>query len=637
MARSEHEVADSGPRIGVGDALVGQPDQDAEAVLEDGIDQLFFVGEAPVDGRHPDAGLPGHVIHAGLQPTAGKHGMGGDDDPLAVAHRVAPGQLRSAGFRPVQQLGFLFSSGCAMVGKGKRNHTFRLPSGHVAPRPDHLREERALTSQSAATSPVPVPNPRRWLILAVVATAQLMVVLDATIVNIALPSAQHALGFANTDRQWIITAYALAFGSLLLLGGKVSDIFGRKWSFIIGLAGFAGASALGGAAGSFGMLVAARALQGVFGALLAPTALSTLATTFTDPSERGKAYGIFGAIAAGGSAVGLVLGGILTEGLSWRYCLYVNLLFAAAAAIGALILLEDRATGRRPPLDVPGTLLASSGLFCIVYGFSHAATASWANPLTVAALAVGVILLGCFVAVQKRVAHPLLPLRVILERNRGGSYLSVAISAIAIFGVFLFLTYYLQQVKGYSPIITGVAFLPLSAAIVVSATSSNVRLLPKFGPRPLVAGGMLCGMAGMLLLSRLDLHSGYATSILPPLIILGLGFGLIFAPAINEATAGVAPGDAGVASAMVNTMQQVGGSIGTALLSTLAVGATTTYLRSHHAQGRAAVAMASVHGYRVAFLTSAAIFAVGAIMAVALLNGRRPSPSPTAEPAAAAA
>lgn len=231
-----------------------------------------------------------------------------------------------------------------------------------------------------------------------------------------------------------MTAYALAFGSLLLLGGRIGDLFGRKWAFIVGLFGFAGASALGGASDSFAMLVSARALQGAFGAVLAPSALSTLATTFTNPAERGKAFGIFGAVAGGGSAVGLVLGGILTEGLSWRWCLYVNLFFAAIAGIGALMLLQNRTAGRRPPLDLPGTILASAGLFGIVYGFSHAATSSWGNGLTVGSLLVGVGLLAVFVVVEGRVANPLLPLRIILDRNRGGSYLSVALSAIAIWG-----------------------------------------------------------------------------------------------------------------------------------------------------------------------------------------------------------
>jgi EmrB/QacA subfamily drug resistance transporter len=457
---------------------------------------------------------------------------------------------------------------------------------------------------SAQRNLTDTPNPRRWLVLAVVATAQLMVVFDVTIVNVALPSAQRALGFADTDRQWIITAYALAFGSLLLLGGRIGDLLGRKRAFITGLAGFAGASAVGGTAGSFAVLVSARAVQGVFAALLAPTALAVLATTFTGSTARGKAYGIFAAVATGGSAVGLILGGVLTEDLSWRFCLYVNLLFAAAAGIGALLLL-DNGSAKRARLDIPGAVLASAGLFAVVFGFSHASTSAWTDPLTIGALAVSAVLLAGFVLVQQRVAQPLLPLRVVLDRNRGGSYLSVAVSAIAIFGVFLFLTYYFQQVKGYSPIITGLAFLPLTAATVAASVTSNVALLPRLGPRPLVSTGMLLGAAGMVLLAR-----------------VGAGSGFTFGPAINAATDRVDRQDAGAASGLANTMQQVGGAIGTALLSTLAAGATAAYLSAHHGHGQAAAGPAAVHGDQIAYLTSAGIFVAGAVIAVTLLRGR---------------
>ena len=307
---------------------------------------------------------------------------------------------------------------------------------------------------------------RRWLILALIGIAQLMIVLDLTIVNIALPSAQEDLGFSNDARQWIITAYALAFGSLLLLGGKLGDLFGRKWAFIGGLLGFAAASAVGGAAGSFGVLVAARAAQGVFGALLAPSALALLATTFTDPAERGKAFGIFGAIAGGGSAIGLLLGGILTEWLDWRWCLYVNLLIAVPAAIAALRLIENVAQPTRPRLDLVGAALATSGLFALVYGFSNSEMNSWGHPVTIIALALAVVLLTTFAFVESRVEHPLLPLRVVADRVRGGSYLAIGISGTALFAVFLFLTYYLQQTKGFSPIETGLAYLPMTAAII---------------------------------------------------------------------------------------------------------------------------------------------------------------------------
>ena len=474
---------------------------------------------------------------------------------------------------------------------------------------------------------------RRWLVLVVVAIAQLMVVLDATIVNIALPSAQKALGFADTDRQWIVTSYALAFGSLLLLGGKLGDLFGRKTTFIVGLVGFAVASALGGAAESFGVLVGARVLQGVFGALLAPAALATLATTFTDPRERSKAFGVFGAVAGGGSAVGLVLGGALTEWLSWRWCLYVNLVFAAAAVVGAVFLLHNTRGVRRPKFDIPGTLLASAGLFCVVFGFAHAATDGWTDALTLGAIVAGVVLLVAFVLVQQRVADPLLPLRVVLSRVRGTSYLAVGVSAIAIFAVFLFLTYYLQQVKDFSPIVTGLSFLPLTAGIVTASTSANIVLLPRFGPRPLVPTGMALGALGMFLLARLSPTSSYAGGVLPSLIVLGLGFGLIFAPAISSATFGVDRQDAGVASAMVNTMQQVGGSVGTALLSTLAASATVRFARTHTRPEEQV--LAAVHGYTTAFILSGSIFVVGAVVTALLLPSGVLHADQPAAPAAA--
>jgi EmrB/QacA subfamily drug resistance transporter len=463
---------------------------------------------------------------------------------------------------------------------------------------------------------------RRWLILAVLGIAQLMVVLDITIVNIALPSAQKALGFSNSDRQWIITAYALAFGSLLLLGGRIGDLFGRKWTFIGGLIGFAIASAIGGAAPDFAVLASARALQGVFGALLAPSALSLLATTFTDPKERGKAFAVFGAIAGGGGASGLLLGGILTSYLSWRWCLYVNLIFAAVAVIGGLLLLTNPPRGPRQRIDLPGTMLATGGLFAIVFGFSEAQTESWTNPTTLISLAAGVVLLVAFVQVQRSVANPLLPLHVVLDRNRAGAYLAVGFTFIAAFSLFLFLTYFLQSVRGYSPVRTGVAFLPLPADIVLASTIANTKLLPRFGSRRLVITGLLLGAVGMSLLTRLNPSSGYVGHILPTLVILGLGFGCIVAPAFNTATQGVAFKDAGVASAMVNTMQQVGGSIGTALLSTFAAHATKSYLTAHTDGGvtNELADRAATHGYTVAFAISAGIFLVAALICGSLIR-----------------
>jgi EmrB/QacA subfamily drug resistance transporter len=478
------------------------------------------------------------------------------------------------------------------------------------------------------------PNPhhaRRWAILVLLGIAQLMVVLDATIVNIALPSAQTALHFSDDSRQWVITAYALAFGSLLLFGGRIGDLFGRKLTFVAGLIGFAVASGLGGAAESFGVLVAARALQGAFGALLAPSALSLLTTTFTSADERGKAFGIYGAIAAGGGAVGLLLGGVLTEYLSWRWSLYVNLAFAIPAAIGALALLHNQAHAATARIDLPGTLTASGGLFALVYGFSNAETHSWGAASTIAFLAAGVALLAAFVAIQRRAEHPLLPLRVVLDRNRGGSYLAVGIVGAGMFGVFLFLTYYLQQTLGFSPIKTGLAFLPMIGMVMVTATTATTRLLPRTGPRPLLTVGMVLSAAGMVLLAQLGVDSTYAAHVLPGLLVSGAGLGLVMAPAMNTATLGVDAADAGVASATVNTMQQIGGSMGTALLSTLASSAAASYLTSKPPDASLA-AQAAVHGYTTAFWWSAGIFAVGAIVCGLLLRGGAPRYEPSAEP-----
>jgi EmrB/QacA subfamily drug resistance transporter len=481
---------------------------------------------------------------------------------------------------------------------------------------------------------------RRWLILVVVAIAQLMVVLDSTIVNIALPSAQRALGFSNNDRQWVVTAYALAFGSLLLVGGRLGDMFSRKRVFITGLIGFAIASAIGGAAVSFLMLVAARALQGAFGAVLAPSALGTLVSTFQEPRERGRAFGVFGSVAAGGGAVGLILGGVLTQYLSWRWCLYVNLVFAVIAVAGALAWIGSSRPDVRPRMDWPGAVLACAGLFLIVFGFSRAETAGWTAPQTIGSLAGGVVLLAGFVAAERRSSHPLLPLRVVLDRARGGSYVAVFIAGIAIFATFLFLTFYLQVVKGESPLATGLLFLPMVGCILISSNLSSIVGLARLGPRALIAAGMLLGAGGMAYLAQINVTSSYASAVLPALLLLGLGFGMIFAPAINTATFGVARRDSGVASALVNTMQQVGGSIGISALSTIALSATASYLIAHHT-GPLAPATAATHGYTVAFTVSAALFGLGFILAIVLVPSKHlltelRNAAATAAPAAAA-
>jgi EmrB/QacA subfamily drug resistance transporter len=460
---------------------------------------------------------------------------------------------------------------------------------------------------------------RRWWILAVLGIAQLMVILDSTIVNIALPTAQHDLHFSNADRQWIVTAYSLAFGSLLLLGGRIGDMIGRKRALIIGLVGFAGASAVGGASVNFAMLVISRTVQGAFGALLAPSVLALLTTTFTDPGERGRAFGIYGAIAGAGGALGLLLGGILTSYASWRWTLFINLAFAAIAIIGAVLWLKTDEVVDHDPLDLPGLFLVAGGLFSLVFGFSHADTTTWRNPFTIGFLVAGVILLSAFAYFETRAKHPLLPPRVVLNRTRGGSALAMLFASVGIFGVFLFLTYYLQGTLAFSPVKTGIAFLPLVAALAATAQISNRVLLPRFGPKPIVPIGLLVSAAAMLGLHLLGVHSSYASHVLPYLIVLGIGFGLSVAPAFSTGTLGLAPQDAGVGSATLNTAQQVGGSLGTALLNTVAASAATSYLLGRTVSPTNLQA-ALVHSYTTVFLWSSLIFVAGAVVAGLVLQ-----------------
>jgi EmrB/QacA subfamily drug resistance transporter len=485
------------------------------------------------------------------------------------------------------------------------------------------------------------PGRRRWLVLGVIGVAQLMVVLDLTVMNIALPSAQRALHFTTDDRQWVVTAYTLAFGSLLLPGGRLADLLGRKVTFLAGLAGFAVVSAIGGASVNFAMLVTARAGQGAFAALLVPSALSLLTTTFTEPEDRGRAFGIYGAIAGAGGAVGLLLGGALTQYLSWRWTLYVNLLFAAVALAGGALLLQRQASGAKPRLDVPGALLVSGAVFCVVYGLAGAATRGWAGPGTYGFLAAGVALAAAFGWWQGRAAHPLLPPRVVLDRNRGGAYLAMLFGTAGLFGIFLFLTYYLQQTLGYSPLVTGVAFLPMSAGLIVASNLATIALMPRFGPRPLVAAGMLAGAGGTAWLAQLGPHTAYASGVLGPLILAGAGLGMVIASAISTGTFGVAPQDAGAASATVTVGQMLGGSVGTSLLNTIFASAVASYLAAHLAAarvlGRPALAgLALAHGYDRAFWCTAGIFAGGAVIAGALLRaGPLHQPGTSAQSAAA--
>nr|WP_103885933.1 MFS transporter [Actinacidiphila yanglinensis] len=479
-------------------------------------------------------------------------------------------------------------------------------------------------------------DPRRWMVLGVICVAQLMVVLDTTVMNLALPSAQRDLGFSNADRQWIVTAYLLAFGSLLLFCGRLVDIIGRKETFLTGLVGFAAASAVGGASVNFEMLAASRACQGIFGALLAPATLALLTTTFTDPAERGKAFGAFSTIAAAGGGLGLIIGGALTSTLSWRWCMYVNLVFAGLAVVGGALLMSRPPKRPAARLDLPGVVTVSAGMFCLVYGFSNASSHRWGTPSTWGFLIAGAVLLIVFAVRQGRAAQPLLPPRIVLDRNRGGAYLTMLLVGAAMYGIFLFVIYYMQGTLGYSALRSGVGLLPMVGTVAVAAAVGNIRLMPRVGPKPLVAVGMLLGAGGMSWLTRIHVDSGYASALLGPLMVAGVGMGLIFSSTLRTGTSGVAPHDAGIASASIQTGQQVGGAIGLALLNSLATNATTHYV-AHHAQGRptpALIHLATIHGYTTVFWWCAGVFAGGAVLCGALLR-RGPIPVP-AEPVDAA-
>lgn len=470
------------------------------------------------------------------------------------------------------------------------------------------------------------PDPNRWRGLAFIAVAQLMVVLDASIVNVALPSAQQDLNISDGSRQWVITAYALAFGGLLLFGGRVADLWGRRRTFVAGLIGFAIASAAGGASVSESMLIGARALQGIFAALLAPAALSLLATTFTDGKERAKAFGIYGAMASGGAPVGMVLGGVLTEYLDWRWTLYVNVGFAVVALLGTMTLVREPPSARnRSGLDVPGLLMATTGLVSLVYGFARAESEGWADAGTLGAFCAAAVLLVAFVVVESKVAYPLLPLRVPVNRNRGGVYLALCLSFTAIFGLFLFLTFYLQEVKALSPLWTGFAFLPIGICMVIGATQIGARLITRIRPRYLTSAGFLAATVGAVALTRMTSGSNYFSLLLPAMSLVGLGTGTAVMTSTALATSSVVSRDTGVASAMITTSQQVGGAAGTALLNTIAASATIAWSQSHDQQEqslgqRAFTNGAAVHGYTTACWWAAGFLCLAALIAFACIS-----------------
>ncbi|MGP4111954.1 MFS transporter [Streptomyces sp. 4N509B] len=477
------------------------------------------------------------------------------------------------------------------------------------------------------------PDPARWKALWFVCLGQLMVVFNGTIVNIALPSAQLDLGISDGNRQWVITAYTIAFGGLLLLGGRIADLWGRKRALLAGLVGFGTAPILGGAAQNEAMLYSGRALQGLFGALLLPAGLSLLAVTFTEPRERARAFGVYGAVAGSAGAVGMLTGGVLTEYLDWRWTFFVNVLLAAVAVLGVARFVREPAAARgRSPLDVPGAALATAGVVALVYGFARAESAGWGDALTLASLGASVLALAGFVLLESRVAAPLLPLRVVADRTRGGVYGALALAFVTLFGSLLFLTYYFQVVRDYSPIATGLAFLPMAAGTIVGATRIAPRLMTRLPPRLVLGPAYLVSAGGMLVLTRLEVDSSYVGLVLPAQVLLGLGLGLTFMPSMSLATHGVGPRDAGVASAMANTSQQLGAAIGTALLNTIATSATAAH-RAAHADaaarsgppGARRLELESlVHGYTTALGWCVGLLAVASLLSFTVISAGRP-------------
>jgi EmrB/QacA subfamily drug resistance transporter len=467
----------------------------------------------------------------------------------------------------------------------------------------------------------PPADPRRFRALGVIAIAQLMIVLDATVVTIALPSAQRALHISVANRQWVMTAYTLAFGGLLLLGGRIADYVGRKRMFVLSLLGFAGASALGGLATSSAMLFGARALQGAMAAIMAPAALSLITVTFTETHERARAFGVYGAISGGGAAIGLILGGLLTQYVSWRWTLLVNTPIAILTAFAASRLVGESRSAGRTSYDILGAATSTAGIVAVVYGFTRAASDGWSSAVTLFFVTVGVVLLGAFVLVEMRTPAPLLPLRVLKDRNRGGSFIASLLMGIAMFATFLFLTYYFQQTLHYSAIRSGFAFLPFSVGVIAGATAAS-RLLPRIGPRPLIIGGFAVAAAGLAIFTRVGVHTGFLVQLLPAELVVSVGMGLAFVAMSSTALLGVDNSDAGVASALVSTTQQTGGSLGVSLLNTVAASATAGYLAGHRLASGAPAA-AAVHGYTTAFTVSMVLLAAAAVSSALLLRANR--------------
>ena len=463
------------------------------------------------------------------------------------------------------------------------------------------------------------------LALAVISGAQLMIVLDATVVNVAIPTIHHALNFSPTNLEWLITAYSLTFGGLLLFGGRTGDLYGKRRMFMIGIAIFAVSSLLGGLATNDLWLIITRGLQGIGGAIAAPTALSLIATNFAEGRERNRAMGVYAAMSGGGGAVGLLLGGILTSYVSWRWIFFVNVPIAAV-----VLLLTPRALNESKStsghLDVPGALTVTAGMLALVYGLSNASSHSWGSTSTLISLVSAVVLLTAFGFIERRSKEPLMPLSILKNRNRSGSFAMMLCIGIALFSMFYFLTQYLQNVLGWSPIRTGVGFLPMTAGIVVAAGLAS-RYVGKIGIRVPLLVGPAAATIGMLWITRITVTSSYL-DILGPLVVIALGMGFSFVPLTLTAVSGVESNEAGLASALLNTMQQVGGALGLAVLATVAIDAAKAKFQSLHQTTIVARNVATTHGYTTAFLFAAGISFLGFLISLIVI--RVPTQAPEA-------
>jgi EmrB/QacA subfamily drug resistance transporter len=461
----------------------------------------------------------------------------------------------------------------------------------------------------------------RWFVLTIVCIAQFMVVLDATIVNVALPTIQRDLHFSVSSLQWIVNAYTLVFGGFLLLGGRASDLLGRQRLFIGGVVLFTGASLVNGLADSSGMLIAGRAAQGLGAALVSPAALSIVTTTFDEGAERTKALGVWSAIAAGGSAVGLVLGGFLTQDLSWRWVFFINLPVGVAATLLALRFVHNTRAEEQPETaDVAGAVTVTAGLLVLVYGIVKAQAYGWGSWKTLVLGLIAVALLSAFVAVERRSRAPLIRLGIFRMRSLTGSNAAMLVVAAGLFAMFYFASLYLQQILGYGPLKAGLAFVPFTVGIIIGAGLSQ-QLIARIGVRAVSYIGLVLGVVGLALFTQLPTHGHYLPNVFPTIIITSIGMGLTFVPLTLLATTNVAPEDAGLASGLLNTSQQVGGALGLAVLSTLAA-SHTSHILNHGVTTIAARASAYTRGYHVAFGVGAALLVAG-IVVVALTIRRR--------------